>query len=250
MPGRLILLAAYLLFLTHSSVGAQSPAPPAPAPQTNPAAAPCTENCPPVTAKPAAVPEATLKPPAKPHRVITNEDIDARPRDYSIEGSREIIQQLSECDRACFDQVAQRAGVNGYSSPRWKLALLEAIDAVKADSAWRGYLGEILGVQDQTCELQARKTADLQRFSDPRTVTPNELAIDREYEPKFREIRGRLNTALDRANAYINKNAPSPFQAQFMHLQVEKLVNANCTITVPALPEDTDDPADPQPFSR
>ena len=162
-----------------------------------------------------------------------------------MEGGREILQELSECDRTCFDQVAQRAGVNGYTNARWKLALLEAIDAVKADSAWRGHLGEILGVQDQTCELQARKTADLQRFSDPRTVTPNELAIDREYEPKFREIRGRLNTALDRANTYINKNAPSPLQAQFMHYQVEKLVNANCTITVPAPPEDTDDPVDP-----
>lgn len=176
--------------------------------------------------------------------------MDARPRDYSMEGGREILQQLSECDRTCFDQVAQRAGVNGYSSPRWKLALLEAIDAVKADSTWRGHLGEILGVQDQTCELQARKTADLQHFSDPRSVTPTELAIERQYEPKFREIRGRLNTALDLANAYINKNAPSPLQAQFMHFQVEKLVNANCTITVPAPPEDTDDPADPPALSR
>jgi hypothetical protein len=113
---------------------------------------------------------------------------------------------------------------------------------VKADSAWQGTLGQILGVQANACELQVKKTQDLQRFSDPRTVTPSELAIEREYEPKFREIRARLNAALDRANAHIAKNADGVLQLSYMHLQVDKVVHATCTITVPQPPEDTDDP--------
>jgi hypothetical protein len=71
------------------------------------------------------------------------------------------------------------------------------------------------------------------------------LAIERQYEPKFREIHSRLNAALERANAHIAKISPGPVQAQYMHLQVDKLVKATCTINVPAPPEDTDDPADP-----
>jgi hypothetical protein len=100
----------------------------------------------------------------------------------------------------------------------------------------------MLGVQANACELQVQKTQDLQRFSDPRTITPSELAIERQYEPKFREINARLNSALARANAYIAKNADGVLQSSYMHLQVDRVTQATCTITVPQPPDDTDDP--------
>ena len=244
-----------LLTLVFSLAGpaafAQSPDPAASGPQTSPAPAPCTANCPQAPAKPVSAnpdatnPNAQGKPPAKPHKVITNEDFDARPRDVTVEGGRDLLQTLNTCDRTCFDQVAQRASISGGYSARWKLALLDVVDTVKADGTWQGLLGQILGVQASACELQVKKTQDLQRFSDPRTVTHSELAIEREYEPKFREIQSRLNAALDRANAHIAKSSDSVLQASYMHLQAEKLVHATCRITVPRQPDDTDDPDDP-----
>ena len=214
--------------------------------QTSPAAVPCTANCPQTPAKPAtATADSPAKPPAKPHKVVTNDDIDARPHYITIEGGRDVLQQLNTCDRTCFDQVAQRAGVSGGYTARWKLALLDAIETVKADAAWQEDLGEILGVQGQACETQVRKTEDLRKYADSRNITPSELAIERQYEGKFREIRARLNAALDRANAHIAKTSTDNLQSQYMHMQVDKLVHATCTINVPAPPEDTDDPADP-----
>ncbi len=243
------ILAFVLVFsMAGLSASAQStdPATASPAPQSSPAPAPCTANCPQTPAKPATdTPDSPAKPPAKPHKVLTNDDIDARPHDITIAGSRDILQQLNTCDRTCFDQVAQRAGANGGYSARWKLALLDAIEAVKADAAWQGNLGEILGVQGLACETQVRKTEDLRKYADSRNITPSELAVERQYEPKFREIRARLNAALDRANAHIAKVSSDNLQAQFMHMQVDKLVHATCTIDVPAPPEDTDDPVDP-----
>ena len=228
------------------SPSAQSPGPAGSSPQSSPAPASCTANCPQAPAKPAtADPASPTKPPAKPHKVYTNEDIDARPHDITIEGTRDLLQQLNTCDRTCFDQVAQRAGLNGGSGPRWKLALLDAIEAVKADTAWQGILGEIIGVQGLACETQAKKTQDIQRFADPRNITPSELAVEREYEPKFRDIQNRLKAALDRANAHITKSSPGNLQSQYMHMQADKIVHANCTINVPGPPDDTDDPADP-----
>src|SRR2546430_2260095 len=88
-------------------------------PQSSAAPAPCTANCPQTPAKPAtANPDSPAKPPAKAHKVYTNEDIDARPHDITIEGARDLLQQLNACDRTCFDQVAQRAGLNAGSGPR------------------------------------------------------------------------------------------------------------------------------------
>jgi hypothetical protein len=241
------ILAFILVFsMAGLSASAQSPGPAVSSSQSSATPAPCTANCPQAPAKPAtANPASPAKPPAKPHKVYTNEDIDARPHDITIEGTRDLLQQLNTCDRTCFDQVAQRAGLNGGSGPRWKLALLDAIEAVKADSAWQGILGEIIGVQGLACETQAKKTQDIQRFADPRNITPSELAVEREYEPKFRDIRNRLNAALDRANAHITKSSPGNLQSQYMHMQADKIVHASCTINVPRPPDDTDDPADP-----
>jgi len=241
------ILAFILVFsMAGLSASAQSAGPASSSPQSSPAPAPCTANCPQAPAKPAtADPASPAKPPAKPHKIITNEDIDARPHDITIEGTRDLLQQLNTCDRTCFDQVAQRAGLNGGSGPRWKLALLDAIEAVKADTAWQGILGEIIGVQGLACETQAKKTQDIQRFADPRNITPSELAVEREYEPKFRDIQNRLKAALDRANAHITKSSPGNLQSQYMHMQADKIVHATCTINVPRPPDDTDDPADP-----
>jgi hypothetical protein len=241
------ILAFLLVFSTAGlSASAQSTNSASATQQTSPTPAPCTANCPQTPIKPAsAIPDSPAKPPAKPHKVVTNDDIDARPHDVTITGGRDILQQLNTCDRTCFDQVAQRAGTSGAYSAKGKLALLDAIETVKRDVDWQGNLGEILGIQGQACETQIRKTEDLRKYADSRNITPSELAVERQYEPKFREIRLHLNAALDRANAHIAKVAADNLQAQYMHMQVDKLVHATCTITVPAPPEDTDDPADP-----
>jgi hypothetical protein len=242
---RHILFLAIIYLTTGLAAVAQSPGSVAASPQSSPAPAPCTTNCPPAPAKPqSSNPDFPAKPPSKPHKIFTNDDMDARPHDITMGGSRDLLQQLNTCDRACFDQVAQRAGVYP-STPRWKLVLLETVETVKADSAWQANLGELIGVQNLACETQARKTEDLRRYADSRNVTPNELAVERQYEPKLREIRNLLNAALDKANAHITKTAPGNLQSQYMHLQVEHIVNATCTISVPAPPEDTDDPPDP-----
>ncbi|HYL82811.1 MAG TPA: hypothetical protein VE263_01145 [Candidatus Angelobacter sp.] len=242
---RQLVLFAFVFFFAGLTARAQSPDPAGSPQQANPPA--CTgANCPQAPVKPvAANPDAPSKPAAKPHRVFTNEDFDAQPHEVIVQGGRELLHSLNECDRTCFDQVAQRAGNGGYGSARWKLGLLDAVDAVKADSVWQGILGEILGVKAQACELQVKKTQDLQRFSDPRTVTPSELAVEREYEPKFREIQVRLNAILNRANAHIAKSSEHVLQSAFMQLQIDKLSNATCRINVPRSPEDTDDPDDP-----
>ena len=93
---------AFILFslLAGLPALAQSSDPSSASPQSSAAPAPCTANCPQTPAKPAtANPVSPAKPPAKAHKVYTNEDIDARPHDITIEGARDLLQQLNACDR-------------------------------------------------------------------------------------------------------------------------------------------------------
>jgi len=96
--------------------------------------------------------------------------------------------------------------------------------------------------------LQMKKKQDLDRFADPRTVTHKELMVDREYEPKFREMTRRLNEVSGRANTRI-REITDPFQAQFMRVQLSRVVNATCRIYVAETPERRD-PQDADPPDR
>jgi len=240
---RQIFFVAFVLSLAGATALAQSPDPAGSPQQPTPQA--CAPNCPQPPAKPAANPDTPAQPKPKVKRVYTNEDFDARPHTVTVEGSRDLLQTLNTCDRNCFDEVAQRASISGGYSSRWKLMLLEAVDVVRADSAWQEILGEILGIKGEACELQVKKTEDLQKLSDPRTVTPAELNVEREYEPKFREIQNRLNALLSRANAHIAKTSQNVLQTSYMQLQLDRLGHATCRINVPRPPDDTDDPDDP-----
>src|SRR5882762_1889097 len=183
----------------------------------------------------------------KRHRVFTNEDFDNLPHEANVNGGRDLLDQVNSCDRNCFDQVSRALGTYSFDA-RAKQTLLNAVDKAKEDLPWQGLLGEAISAQYQSCELQVKKKQDFDRFADPRTVTHKELSIDREYEPKFREMTRRLNDVSARANARI-RLITDPFQAEFMRVQLSRVVNANCQIYVEELPQrrDSEDPdaADP-----
>jgi hypothetical protein len=225
-------LFVVLFGLTGLTAFAQSPDPAASGPQTSTPAT-CTANCPQTPAKPA----------AKPHKVITNEDFDARPHEFEVNGARELLDQINTCNRDCFDEVYRRAGITANSNVHWKQSLLNAIDKVKEDLPWQSLLREGISIQVQSCELQLQKKQDLLRFSDPRTVTHSELMVERQYEPKFREMTRRLADMEKRGNDHIAKNVAEPYQAQFMQMQLDRIAHANCQITV-SQPQDNneDDP--------
>jgi hypothetical protein len=179
----------------------------------------------------------------KRHRVFTNEDFDNLPHEANVNGGRELLDQVNSCDRTCFDQVARALGTYSFDA-RAKQTLLNAVDKTKEDLPWQGLLGEAIANQYQSCELQMKKKQDFDRFADPRTVTRKELMVDREYEPKFREMTRRLNEVAARANVRI-RQITDPFLAEFMRVQLSRVVNANCQVFVTELPQRRD-PEDPE----
>lgn len=184
---------------------------------------------------------------AKRHRVYTNEDFDNLPHEANVNGGRELLEQVNSCDRNCFDLVSRALGTYSFDA-RAKQNLLNAVDKAKEDAPWQGLLGEAIAAQYQSCELQMKKKQDLDRFADPRTVTRKELAVDREYEPKFRDMTRLVNQVSARASAHI-RTVTDPFQAEFMRVQLSRVVNATCQIFVTETPQrrDPPDPDGPDP---
>jgi hypothetical protein len=233
MNTRLALLGSLLVAYAANVVLAQSPAqtPPSP-PQSQSQSAPTSQ--------------VAQSPAKKPHRVITNDDLESLPHEASFNGGRELLDQVNTCDRNCFDQVARGVGSNFSLDYRWKQSLLNAVEKSKEDLPWQGLLGEVIAIQAQSCELQVRKRQDLQRFADPNNVTHKELLVDREYEPKFREMSRRINEVAGRANKRVSL-VTDPYLAEFMRLQLRRVMNATCQIYVTQTPSRRDSEDDPSP---
>jgi len=247
MRARCPLLTLFLAMNLASLADAQSPDQTPPPPQQQPAPtpsskAPSTSAVPVSQSQPAPAPVAPKR-----HKVFTNEDFDALPHEANVNGGRDLLEQVNSCDRNCFDQVSRALGTYSFDA-RAKQALLNAVDKSKEDLPWQGLLGEAIAIQAQSCELQMKKKQDLDRFADPRTVTHKELMVDREYEPKFREMTRRLNEVSARANTRI-REITDPFQAQFMRVQLSRVVNATCRIYVAETPQRRD-PEDADPPDR
>ena len=249
MRTRHCLFVALLAVSTASIAHAQSPEQTPPPNQQQSTPTPLSR-----TPTPAAVSVSQSQPvPATPkrHKVFTNEDFDSLPHEANVNGGRDLLEQVNSCDRNCFDQVARNLGTYSFDA-RAKQALLNAVDKSKEDLPWQGLLGEIIAIQAQSCELQMKKRQDLDRFANPNTVTHKELMVDREYEPKFREMTRRINEVSARTNSHI-REITDPFQAQFMRVQLSRVVNAQCHIYVTQTPSrrdpedvdapDRDDPA-------
>jgi hypothetical protein len=189
-----------------------------------------------------AKPVPAAKPRPKPH-VYTNDDFDSLPSTASFTKGPELLDQVNECDRDCFEQVGREAGATGRAPATWKQALLDAVERVKGDVPWQELLRNMIDIQAQTCELEGEKAQDMREHADPNNVTPNELAIDRDYEPKFDQVRRRLNAAAARAEAHIATASITGVQAAFMRLQTQRIVHATCNIRVSDPPAPNSDPS-------
>jgi len=180
---------------------------PPPAPETSPA---------PEQAKPAE---------AKPHHVITNDDL-GKGGASGAAGSEIDISTINDCDRNCFEAV--RRGAPGFadSEGQWKRDLLHGIDKVAGDSKWQGALGEIAQAKGRFCQLAREKNDALANGANPQNVTERELSIDEEYDRKFKAAQGQMNAAFANADAVIR--GYSGIVVPFMNLQKTRVTNAAC----------------------
>src|SRR5262249_49598557 len=145
---RALLTASFFVFAA-SLAYAQSPGQPPPKAEQQPAPA---THAPPSTAAPTHPTQiAPSNPAPKRHRVLTNEDLEARAHEASFNGGRELLDEVNTCDRNCFDQVARTLGGSSSLDVRWKQALLNAVDKAKEDLPWQALLGEMISVQAQSC---------------------------------------------------------------------------------------------------
>jgi hypothetical protein len=238
-PRSLALLVALWLIFSNSHAYAQ----PRQEPAGSGAQDPVNPSQPPARAKPQQD-AATSKPVEKPHKVITNDDIEGKGQAmFPSSGGVIDLSRINDCDRYCFEQVRQASHIAPGSGQGWKRTLLESIDKVRADSTWQSILAQMAHIKGKYCSLEADKNADLARLARPGTVTESELSIEEAYERKFRALQQETAVMYERAEPVRAKYSGAI--VQFMTIQQQRIINITCPpIERPAYRPACDDPPD------
>jgi hypothetical protein len=161
----------------------------------------------------------------KTRKVITNDDLKpARHGGFSGGDFNEI----NDCDRRCFEQVRELARVAPASNPNWKHDLLRAVDTVRKDAEWEGYLRSLYNVHLRFCQFGAEKRDELAKSADPHNVTPREIAIDEKYDAKFKQAQVELQDLYSRQSDLQRKFSGNPLALQFSLVQTSRIQNAPC----------------------
>jgi len=197
----------------------------------------------PAAAQDQAKPEAA----AKPHHIITNEDIQAQHDLIASANSDVNIGNINDCDRTCFEMVRSQTGYWLTQNTDWKRDLLRGIEQVSDDPKWQAALFHIARVKSKFCDLAQDKNDALADVADPRKMTEDEIAIDEQYDRKFKTAQAELNSALADADAIMRSYGG--IVVTFMRLQKQRACNRVCIIRYPVryrpYNPPRDDPDDP-----
>jgi hypothetical protein len=172
---------------------------------------------------PDALPPAGHSSPTKAH-VYTNDNLPASRDDFNgVDFST-----INDCNHQCFEQVRLLAHVSPASNPNWKRDLLQALDPVRKDSEWQGYLRQVYDAHLRFCQLGEEKREELARVADPENVTARELNVDDKFDARFREAQTSLQTLYLQQRPLQQKFAVNNFSLQFSQLQISRVQTAPC----------------------
>jgi hypothetical protein len=167
---------------------------------------------------------------AKPHRVLTNDDLSPSSGVPIAPGARRRLKQLNRCDRTCFVEVEKQALGWGYSaafpgSTRQEMEdrLANDIVELQSDPKWQRLLLEMVSAHFDYCS--ARQKTSPPDDAPPHTPTRAELLEEDESRRNPRPVPpSNWNTASSAVLAYRFNTRPDPLKASLMvHYYMDEL---------------------------
>jgi hypothetical protein len=155
---------------------------------------------------PAQVSNAPKPASAKPHRVITNDDISTGPSVPVAPGARRRLKQLNRCNRACFLEVEKQALSLGYTTefPRSTRQEMEdrlaaTIEELRNDPKWQQLLLDWISANINNC-TQAQNAPRTREEPPSHTPTRREILDEEERARNYRPPPGA--DAINAVQAY------------------------------------------------
>ncbi len=219
--GPLACVAVVFVFFPCISNGQTSTTPP-PANLAPPVAAPAPATG--ATQKPA--------PPAKPKRVITNDDLEP----HSANGAKDdkfIAGEgsLLACDSSCEQAARSELGYDSDNDAEWRVQIVQARRDLIEDTAWRGLLSQAVQQSNYYCNFllqESQQTAPSGKNYNSRQQRARNANY---FENMGRTLRQGLESLTNRMQEHIQEvRVLSPARAAMMSAQATRILDRTCEL--------------------
>ena len=213
--------ASTLLLLSSAfRLSAQSPTTPAQAPTADP--------------KDSAPKPST---PAKPKKVITNEDLEARrpaagPPPAAV-GKTAVTDSnsLMKCDASCEQEAREEAGYDEDREADWRMQIVSARNELAADTAWRELLWQAIQQTTSYCNLLAQESQKVSPSSKTWDAGVQRARAEQYYESMEHSLQQNLQSVAGRMNSKIQSVSElSPVRAALMSVQASRILGRECEL--------------------
>lgn len=218
---RISIFTALLLLLTVQ-LSAQSAAPTQSAPDQQ-------------TAQPGQK-DSALKPspPAKPKKVITNDDLKPKSTGSGQSGSPLYISTgdsgpLLECGASCEQQAREELGYGADREAEWQMQIVKARRDLASDTAWQATLRQAIEQTNRYCNLLAQRSQRVSPSGDSFNAQVQRAQAERYFQEMDRTLRQGLDSVAGGMNNRIREvNELSPVRAAMMHVEASRILDREC----------------------
>jgi hypothetical protein len=199
-----------------------------------PAQSPATPAQPPPAGQKDSAPKASA--PAKPKKVITNEDLEPRsaPSQTPAGAGKTIVtdsNSLMKCDATCEQEARQEAGYDEDREAEWRMQIVSARSELAADSAWRELLGQAIQQTTSYCNLLAQESQKVSPSSNTWNARVQRARAEQYYENMEHSLQQSLQAVTGRMNSTIESVSElSPVRAALMRVQASRILGRECEL--------------------
>lgn len=188
------------------------------------------------TAAPAPVqapsPDASAKPPAKPKRVITNDDLPSGSSAGTTGKNGAYIpgpSHLLDCDASCEHAARNYLGYDSENEEQWHEQIGKARNDLASDNQWRGLLNQGIAQAKYYCNFLAQQSQKTAPSSKDYRAQVQHSQNSAYFEYTERNLRQSMEGTMNRMEQRIQEVAVlSRVRAAMMYVQANRIWDQGC----------------------
>lgn len=170
--------------------------------------------------------------PAKPKRIITNEDLEPRSNANAKDGKfLPGESSLLICDASCEQAARNELGYDSDNEAEWRVQIVRARRDLIEDTAWRGLLSQAVQQTNYYCNFLLQESQQTAPSGNDYNSRAQRARNANYFESMGRTLRQGLESLTNRMQQHIQEvRVLSPARAAMMTAQTTRILNRACEL--------------------
>ena len=176
---------------------------------------------------------AKPSPPAKPKKIITNDDLEPHPAGAQAGSGGKVIvgapASFLNCETACEQEARAALGYDADREPEWQMQVVNARRDLAADAEWRRLLSQAIRQTNDYCNFLVLRSQKVAPSGNSYNARVQRAEAEQYFENTDRNYQTGLKTLVIALNNRIREVSElAPARAAMMNVQASHILDRNC----------------------